>query len=118
MASDLETFIEAFADNAATCRGYCACGRTYFDSVSGGYDWNEGELDELRKDPNAIPMSTSVGYISLEGSTYIEECHCWHERARTIKRFLDAHAHKIADYLTKEKQRKQAAADSSPVVGG
>ena len=91
------------------------CGREFFDDHN-SYDWEEGELEKLRLDPKATAVDYSVGTICFEGREYVMDCDCWHERARKIKAWLDGHDHRIAEYLTLEKQRLQAAADNAPTV--
>jgi hypothetical protein len=112
---DLQTFESAFDTHCGGCRRTCECGKEFFDGAN-SYDWDTGELEALRADPDSVELGYSIGTISFEGREYVMDCTCWHERARKIKGFIDGHSRKIAEYLTLEKNRKQEEADESPVV--
>jgi len=111
----LKIFEEAFADGCGSCSMDCACGKQYYNPDP-SWDFEEGELEALQNDPEAISLEWSAGHISFEGKTYVLDCDCWKQRAETIASFLDAHAGKIVEYLTLEKRRKQQEADYSPTV--
>jgi hypothetical protein len=115
LPEQLKNFEQAFTTSSTGCRRECLCGSVFYDSV-GNYDWDEGEFEALEKNERATAVDYSVGTISFEGKEYCCDCDCWHERAKQIIRFLDGHAHKIAEWLTLEKKRKQEEADHSPVV--
>ncbi len=112
---DLQTFEEAFSSHGGGSHRTCECGREYYNP-SGGWDWSRGELERLEKTKEATALEYTVQTLIIEGRTYVMDCDCWHKRAREITAFLDSHAQRIADYLTREKKRKQAEADASPVV--
>lgn len=114
---DIETFERAFRDGVSSCRGTCACGREFYNS-SGGWDFDEGEIEALEADPNATATEYAVGYVTFEGVTYLDVCACWHPRAAKIRDFLRAHDSKIAAFLTEERARKQSEFERAPVVGG
>ena len=117
MNSDkLRSFEDAFATGGSGCMRVCNCGRVFYDNYNSGWDWNQGEIDALEADPDATALDYSVGSVEFEGTEYAMDCDCWHERAEKIIGFIDGHAHAIAKYLTLEKQRKVAEAQSSPVV--
>lgn len=116
MSEKLENFERAFSGHSAGCRRRCDCGRQYYDGVQ-GYDWEEGELEALEADSEAVRLEYAPGDLMFEGAQYVDACDCWHKRAEQIMRFIDGHAVQIAEYLTLEKKRKQATADASPVVG-
>jgi len=111
----LDNFEEAFSDRAGTCRLTCECGRTFFDNYNTGYSWDEGEFEKLVQGAG-IAVEGSIGGVDFEGRHFAQCCTCWHLRAEKVMGFLDSHARQIADYLTREKQRKQAEADASPIV--
>jgi len=115
LMAKIENFETAFHDNSGHCSLMCACGKTYYNE-DGGWDWQEGELEKLHNDKNAINVDCSVGGVQFEGAEYANVCDCWHKRAEKIIKFIDAHAYSIAEYLTLEKKRKQLIADSSPIV--
>lgn len=110
-----DNFECAFDMHTGGCRHTCACGKTYYNS-DGGWDWDEGELEKLKADENAIDLDHAVGLIYLEGCEFVMDCDCWHKRAEHVMAFIDAHAQQIADYLRLEKIRKQIIADVSPVA--
>lgn len=112
----LENFERAFSDCTGGCRRTCNCGTEYYDGYNSGYSWEDGEMDGLRSNKNAVGLDYAPGDISFEGKNYVDACNCWHVRANKIMGFIDGHAQQIAEYLTLEKKRKQAIADNAPVV--
>lgn len=117
MDSDkFENFERAFRDGVAGAVRTCHCGKCYYNP-DGNWDFDDGEIERLEKDPNATPLEYACGDITIEGRAYVDGCDCWHNRAQEIIGFIDDHARKIAEYLTLEKRRKQALADEAPVVG-
>ena len=112
----LLNFEEAFSDHCGTCRLTCECGKTYFYDYNAGYSWEEGEFEKLKAGAG-VPVDGFIGGVDFEGRHYAQCCTCWHKRAEQAIGFIDGHAHQIADYLTREKQRKQRDADTAPIVG-
>lgn len=113
---NFDSFERAFRGRVNGCRRTCACGIEYWDAHNTGYDWEEGEIEALRSDPNARALDYAVGLVEFEGRYYVDGCTCWHERAKRIASWLDAHAGAIAEYLSLERERKVRAADAAPVV--
>lgn len=112
-----ESFEKAFDDRVGSCRGDCACGKVYFDdSVHGGWDWEEGELDKLRANPKAVAIAEGVGFLTFEGRTFVFQCDCWRERALKVGAWILAHADSIATFLSEEKKRRERAAAHFPTV--
>lgn len=114
----LENFERAFSSGTGSCRVTCDCGKIYFNATDRGC-WEPGELDELQRleqDGKAISTDYTIDYIDFEGKQFANGCDCWHSRAIKIMAWLDAHAHKMAEYLSLEKERKQSIADHSPLV--
>jgi hypothetical protein len=111
----LQTFEDAFSTHSGSCYATCACGRIFYNS-NGGWDWEEGELENLEKIQTAVDLDYAVESLSFEGKTYVKDCKCWHDRAAIIKKFVDGHAREIANYLTAEKKRKTTVAEKAPVV--
>lgn len=109
-----ENFRGAFHANVGSCRGECACGVTFYSG--GNWDWEEGELEALEKDLKARYTPDGVSFVEFEGCTYVEDCTCWHERAKKIIGFIIAHGTEIAEFLSREKMRKVCEARLSPVV--
>lgn len=114
---DWRSFEDAFDSHVGSCRGQCACGREFWCSdLNSGFDWEEGEVEELMKNPNATGLEYSVGYVEFEGGTFVIDCDCWRQRADRIRKFIDAHSYEIADYLMNEKRRRAEEADRAPTV--
>lgn len=111
----LTNFERAFSGGTAGCRRTCDCGREFYDAEN-SYSWEDGEIEALEKDPNATALDHSCGDIALEGREYVNACECWHKRAEHIMAFIDSHAHQIADYLNREKDRKTKEAEAMPSV--
>lgn len=108
-------FERAFSNGCGSIRSSCHCGREFY-SNNDGADFDEGELESLRANPNATALDYSVSYVEFESVTYCADCDCWHKRAEKIIAFIEHHGAQIADFLTLEKQRKQQESDRSPVV--
>lgn len=108
------SFERGFTTNSAGCLRECACGKWYY--TNGGWDWEEGELDALAKNPNAYARDYAIGEVAFEGKVYANACDCWHPRALQLIKFIDGHARAIAEYLTEEKKRKTLEAERSAVV--
>lgn len=113
---ELETFELAFDNHYAACRATCACGKVYYDDYNEGYTWEDGELEALYADPKATALEHSVGFVEFDGTQYVSSCSCWHEKARKIVDWLNRHAKPVAEFLSREKKRKQTIADASPTV--
>lgn len=111
----LGSFEKAFSDKVGSCRAQCACGKQYYNP-DGGWHWEDGELEALEADQNATALDCSVGYVTFEGTTYVIDCNCWHERAKRISAFLDTHMQKIADYFKEERLRKTEEAAAVPSI--
>lgn len=111
----LQNFQQAFSTNTGSCTATCQCGKVFYDYY-GSWDWDEGELEKLQKDPKAVPLDYAVGSFEVEGKIYVLDCDCWKQRVEKVMGFIDSHARKIAEYLRLEKKRKQEIADNSPVV--
>lgn len=112
----LENFTEAFSDHSGGCRRTCECGKEYWDTYNSGYSWEDGEIEGLEKNPDAVGLPHSVSTLSFEGREYVMDCTCFHDRASRIMNWIDTHAAQIANYLNLEKKRKQAIADAAPTV--
>jgi len=112
----LETFISAFRTNMSGCRRTCHCGREYWDGGNDGYSWEDGEIEALSNNPNAVELPYTVETIEICGIEYVPDCDCWHRKAYAMLEFIDGNAVAIAQYLTLEKKRKQKIASDSPVV--
>ena len=110
---NIENFTTAFHTGTAGAVRTCQCGITYYNSDS-MWDFAEGEIQELEKDPKAISLDYSVETVSFEGKEYVLSCDCWHERAEQIMIFIDSHMQGIAKYFKQEKQRKQKEVDNIP----
>jgi len=115
MMTKFENFERAFDCHVGSCSATCACGRVFYNPDR-SWDFEENELEDLEKDPNATGLDYAVSFVEFEGQTNVMACDCWHNRAKQIMGFLDSHANKIAEYLKLEKERKTQEAENSPVV--
>lgn len=110
----LENFECAFGTGSGGCRRVCECGREFYNP-EGGWDWDDGELEDLEK-RGATALEYTVGEISFEGKVFVNGCNCWHPRAERLIDWIDGHRNQIAEFLTLEKKRKQREANDAPVV--
>lgn len=115
-AAALESFEQAFRSRVHGCVRDCACGRIYYNPDERSWTWEDGELDRLRKNPNATASVYAVGTVEFEGRIYADACDCWKERAARIVEWLRTHDDQIAEFLNLEKKRRAAAAKSAAVV--
>lgn len=87
----IEIFEEAFKLHGSTgSERFCECGKIFYNS-DGGWDWEDGRLEWLRKQKHAVDVDYSVGTLDFEGKQYCLDCNCWHERALRIFAFLVSH---------------------------
>lgn len=99
-----ENFIKAFRDGCAGCRRECCCGREYF-SDEGSPDWEEGELEKLRKLAVEQPdkyreLEYYPSTLTIAGHEWVIDCEC--NYPAQYERFLIYHAARIARYLNLE----------------
>jgi hypothetical protein len=116
-----ETFIEQFRSGHGGCRIMCECGRTFYDaSNDGGWDWEEGEFQELeartRKDPDeCIGVEWTVSTTTIEGKEYVIGCPC--NIPSRYERFLKRHPRQIATYINRcARKRLEKAASIAKSV--
>ena len=91
-----QEFIDAFS---ARIRGpvlECKCGRNNYD-FRNDYDWDEGELEELIADENAVGHDGSFPVLSIAGEWVIPDCPC--NKALDVEAWLIAHQAETADFL-------------------
>jgi len=110
----LDSFVEAFKENAAGCQDTCECKRIFYNP-SGEWDWMDGEVEQLERS-KATNIDWAVQLFVLEGRRYVIDCDCWKPRVRQVIQFLRGHDEQIAKFLSAEKRRKQREAERSPVV--
>jgi len=114
MSDKRENFIRAFCHGGG-CVRTCECGRVFYND-GGGWDWEEGELEELKANPNATEIDYTPGDLEFDGKRYVDACDCWHEHADRVIEFIESHACGIRDFLREEKKRKLREAEWSPVI--
>lgn len=112
---NIESFKEAFPTGYGGARRECECGILFYNSC-GGWDWEEGELEDLDKDKESRDIDCTVSEVEFEGKSYVYQCDCWHKRAEQIMEFIDNHSHGIAQYLRHEKLRAQQKWENMPTV--
>jgi len=105
----IEIIEHAFRSGIGHSRCQCVCGNMFYNS-NGGWDWEDGELEELEKS-NAINLDYTVDTIMLEGKEYCVDCDCWHDKALNIFAFLISHNHQIVDLFLDYKKYKQQEVD-------
>lgn len=108
-------FESGFATRTSGAVRTCLCGRVFYNP-SGGWDWEDGELDSLEADPKATGVDWACGEVRINGKTYARDCDCWHEQGRKILEFVLRYDEEIADFLNQVKAAKTAAADRAPSV--
>ena len=114
---DMDNFKRAFGARSSGCRELCHCGVQYYDSsYDGGWTWEDGELEALEEDEEAIGVEWAVQLIRFEGRDYVMDCDCWRDRARRIMGFLDSHIFQVAKYINREKKRLLDEAKMMPDV--
>lgn len=113
---DVRQFEDAFDMHIIGPMEECRCGKIYWDSLNSGYDWEDGEEDRLRENPNATAVPHGIQRIELEGAIYCMDCTCWHKRAELVIAFLRSHQQQIGEWHRLEKQRLLAEAADVPEV--
>lgn len=109
-----ENFERAFSGGGGGCRRECKCGREFYNPDR-LWSWEDGEIEALQS-RGATSLDYTVSTLFFEGSEYVMDCDCWHERAAKIIQWMDGHAGEIAEYLSLEKERKTSLAKHSPTV--
>lgn len=113
---DIEQFERAFSMHISGPVAECDCGKVFWDTYNTGYDWDEGEEDRLRADPNVVGVRHGVERIALEGRIYCMDCSCWHERAERIATWLRDHQEQIGEWFKLEKRRLAEASQRVPAI--
>lgn len=106
----LDNFDRAFS-HIRTGSFKCHCGKLYWDCHNGGYDWEDGDIERLKNDPNATAVEYAIDVIQIDDKEYANACTCWEKRASRIIEWLEAHRSEIVAYFRYEKERKVAAAN-------
>jgi hypothetical protein len=73
-------------ENGGGYRRECACGLKYYN-VTEGWSWEDGELEELRKDPKSVELDHSVSTFDWAGKDYVIDCPC-HEKDESLNRMV------------------------------
>lgn len=110
----IQIFEEAFSCGAGHSCFECNCGRVFYNS-NGGWDWEEGHLEELEKS-DAMDLDYAVEDIKFEGKFYCKDCTCWHKRALKIYGFLVSHNWQIVALFKLVKKQKNKEADDIQVI--
>lgn len=106
-------FEDAFHDGVSGCVRTCACGRTCYDTAN-SYDWEEGELEKLQQDKNAVPLDYACSTMTIDGREYVMGCPC--NGARKYEDWLRHYAEKIAAFLVKVREERLAHAEALKVA--
>lgn len=110
-----EYFERAFTDSGSI-RVLCDfCGREHFANDERAGDWEEEELEELRKRAREEPEKCmgwdydSISWGYLAGQRYVPGCPCEPEKAEKYENFIWENRHQISRYL-KERTKSIAMA--------
>lgn len=92
MSVEKSQIIDAFKKTFGhSCAGsisvHCECGKIYYDSSVPGW-FEEGEYEELEKNPNAIALDGSSGMFWFQGMQFAEACNCMGDN-KTVKIYLN-----------------------------
>lgn len=113
----LESFERAFDPRVCGCRVECRCGRVFWDTYNSGYDWYEGEIEALEKNPSNSTYPHEYGTPVAFEERHTRPTATVGGRGRSvIKAFIDGHAREIAEYLSLEKRRLADSAERAPEV--
>ena len=115
---DMRIFQHAFSTGGSGCRQLCGCGRNFYDNSENHWDWEEGEFESLEQDPESTAVDGAVATIEFEGTQYVFDCDCWHERASRIIGFILGHDEAIAKFLNTRRDVAMVAAKMNPKVEG
>lgn len=114
-SQEREIFEKSFR-TCGTSRMQCQCGKWYYNST-GGWDWDEGELEEYHADKQAIDVDYTIGRLVFDGQEYADACDCWEEAATRIYRWLIANRYAVTAFYPAVKQEMKADAEQFPIVG-
>lgn len=115
-------FFDIFRSNSGGCVRICVCGVTWFDgSASGGWTWDEGELENLRAKAEQQPeqyreIEYTVTTLNPNGDEIVADCTC--DRARKYEEFLQEEAGRIANYLNMRAAELEEEASKMKVKKG
>lgn len=106
-------FKDAFDDHVSGSVRTCECGITYFDGFN-HWDWNEGELEDLRKKAKADPekyveIDCAAGCYQIDGREYVWDCPC--NGGYKYQHFLLRHATRILAFLEAHAKRLEEEAE-------
>ena len=94
-------FVDLLFCRSGGCVYTCLCGCRYF---GGDYDFEEGELEKLRADPEATEIQDGPTVWHMPQGCYVDECPCG--RLQAYERFIWDYRERIAEYL-KERSADQ-----------
>ncbi len=91
--------------SVATCE---FCGITYFEDNEREWDWEKGQLEELRERSKTNPSTcVSVDYVGwgyIDDKQFVADCPC--NAASKYENFIWNHRDLIRDYLTARAQKQ------------
>jgi len=111
-------FDDIFASGCGGCERTCACGIHWFD-IQDGWDWEEGELEDLKKkaaeDPEKYKESDgSVGTVEIDDQEIVYGCTC--DYAWKYEQFIISHGRQIARYLNERAKALRETAEAIEVA--
>ncbi len=117
----MEHLLEAICRGGTHCQTYCEwCKRTHFrdnDGYHGHGDYDEGELEELRKNSEEKPDEyivhygdNAIGYGNFCGKQIVWGCPCNEEKLQPYVDHYWSHARILSEFLkTKSKEEANTA---------
>ena len=110
----LENFETAFHNMVAGSVRTCDCGKVFYNPT-GGWDWEDGELEALDKSESATGVDWTVQTIWIQGKEYCNDCDCWHKPATQVFDWIIKNRHAVTELLNLEKKRLESEAMDTPV---
>jgi hypothetical protein len=112
----IETIAEAFSTGNSSYQEMCNCGKVFYDSSGNHWDWEEGELASLSKDPDSVALDYAVGTIFLNNTYYVADCTCWHKLGKMVFEFLMCHRKQVAKMFQVLRANTEAYLNSLPKI--
>ena len=97
----LEIFEDVFYDHSSTAVMTCECGKTYY-CPNDGFDFDEGELERLEKDPDAFAVDC-VSPMTLFKQRFVCECGCYKQDPGVIFfiNIMAGYMDRVVEFLVK-----------------
>lgn len=115
-----EAFEDAFRSMGGGCCRECQCGTEYYNS-GGGWGWDDGELEDLAANPNAVDIPYAVDTVEIFGREFVVGCGClwsgnYGRQARWIADFLINRIEGVSRFI--EKYLDEISAEEALLAAG